>query len=207
MILDSRQSCYTSGCGKKSRTLERIRTMNKSILAFICFFVLLPSLASAHTGLESSTPASGQVVVGELTKITLTFSDEIESLSTMTLIMEEQEIPYSKVGPNGRQLSGTLSSSLENGAYSIRWRIVGKDGHQITGEIPFTVKSEEKADQDLGTGESQTTGEETINKEDTEKRSVAEKEPATNIFLKLLIPILTLAALAIGLFLLFKRKR
>ncbi|WP_260508252.1 copper resistance protein CopC [Cytobacillus firmus] len=175
-------------------------------MSFLCFFILLPSMAAAHTGLESSTPKSGQVVTDDLNEITLTFAGEIESLSTMTLVMEGHEIPFSNVEPNGKQMSGTLEAPLENGYYVIRWNIVGEDGHQITGEIPFTVKSEENTSQDSEMEESQITDEEKIQTEETEKSAEGEKESSPNRIMNIFIPILTLAVLVFGLFLLFRRK-
>ena len=37
---------------------------------------------------------------------------------------------------------GKLSQNLENGDYLIKWTIVGKDGHPIQGEVPFSVQIE-----------------------------------------------------------------
>ncbi|KON90007.1 hypothetical protein AF332_26450 [Sporosarcina globispora] len=181
--------------------------MNKILLSFICFFIILPSMTSAHTGLESSAPESGQVVTEDLNEITLTFAGEIESLSTMTLVREGQEILLSNVEPNGKQMSGTLESPLENGSYVINWSIVGEDGHQITGEIPFTVKSEENTDQDSQIEESQTSDEEIIQPEESNKSAEGKKESSPNMIMNIFIPLLTMAVLVIGLFLLFRRKR
>lgn len=181
--------------------------MNKILMSFLCFFIILPSMATAHTGLESSTPKPGQIVTEDLNEITLTFAGEIESLSTMTLVMEGQEIPFSDVEPNGKQMSGTLEAPLENGSYVIRWKIVGEDGHQITGEIPFTVKSEENTSQESEMEESQISDEEKMQTEETEKSAESEKESSPNRIMNIFIPILTLAILVLGLFLLFKRKR
>ncbi|MBU8772655.1 copper resistance CopC family protein [Cytobacillus oceanisediminis] len=181
--------------------------MNKILMSFLCFFIILPSMATAHTGLESSTPKSGQIVTEDLNEITLTFAGEIESLSTMTLVMEGQEIPFSDVEPNGKQMSGTLEAPLENGSYVIRWSIVGEDGHQITGEIPFTVKSEENTSQESEMEESQISDEEKMQTEETEKSAESEKESSPNRIMNIFIPILTLAVLVLGLFLLFRRKR
>lgn len=181
--------------------------MNKILMSFLCFFIILPSMATAHTGLESSTPKPGQIVTEDLNEITLTFAGEIESLSTMTLVMEGQEIPFSDVEPNGKQMSGTFEAPLENGSYVIHWKIVGEDGHQITGEIPFTVKSEENTSQESEMEESQISDEEKMQTEETEKRAESEKESSPNRIMNIFIPILTLAILVLGLFLLFRRKR
>lgn len=62
--------------------------MSRLLTSFLCIFIIFPSMASAHTGLESSTPESEQVVTDYLNEIILTFAGEIESLSTMSLVRE-----------------------------------------------------------------------------------------------------------------------
>lgn len=64
--------------------------MSRLLTSFLCIFIIFPSMASAHTDLESSTPESEQVVTDYLNEIILTFAGEIESLSTMSLVREGQ---------------------------------------------------------------------------------------------------------------------
>ncbi|WP_026583993.1 copper resistance CopC family protein [Bacillus sp. J33] len=175
--------------------------MKKKVLFWFCLLLIIPSMASAHTELKSSVPASGQIVTGDLNEIVLTFAGEIESLSTMTLVMDGKEVPLSTVKPEGDKMIGTLSSALNEGSYTIHWEIAGEDGHQITGEIPFTVQLEEKAEQNTEATEPDS------QKEEPNEQATAAEEPSSNMFMNILIPVISLLVLGAGLYLLFGRKR
>jgi copper resistance protein C len=176
----------------------------------ICTLVMIPIIASAHTKLTSSNPAEGQVVKEELTEIVLMYAGNIESLSTMTLEKDGQEIPFISVKPKEKQMVGTLAAPLENGSYLIKWIIAGEDGHQIKGEIPFSVQMEQKLEQKTETKEPVTTEKEESkvveqeqNVDDNTKEETA--EPA--LMLNIIIPVVVLLILVVGVFLLFRRKK
>jgi copper resistance protein C len=184
--------------------------MKKIFFIIICALVMLPTIANAHTELTGSNPAAGQVVAEDLTEIVLTFAGKIESLSTMKLKKDGQEIPLT-VGIEEKQMKGSISTPLENGSYVIDWRIAGKDGHLITGEIPFTVQMEQKAEQKEKTevNEPITTDKEKSKAENqtvNENTNVQGNEQSTNS-IKIIISIVIVLILGIGLFLLFGRKK
>ncbi|WP_180955130.1 copper resistance CopC family protein [Peribacillus deserti] len=122
--------------------------MKKMIFLILSIFLIVPTYTSAHTGLVSSNPQSGEVVKEDLTEVQLVFETAIEDLSTIKLYKNNTEIPFTKVRASEFQLIGSLSAPLENGTYKMNWRIVGEDGHPIEGNIPFTVEQEEKMDND-----------------------------------------------------------
>ena len=172
---------------------------------------MIPTIASAHTKLTSSNPAAGQVVKEDLTEIVLTFAGDIESLSTMTLVKDGQEIPFTSVQPQEKQMSGTLPTPLKNGSYLIKWNIAGKDGHQIKGEIPFSVQLEQKIEQKTETKEPGTTEKEESKVEDQEQNADVNTkeetdEPTPNL-MNTIIPVVVLLILGVGLFMLFRRNK
>lgn len=110
------------------------------VIAFVFMFTFANS-AFAHTGLEDSNPANGEVVTEQLNEITLTFEGKLEQSSTFELKSSTGEtIPVDNITIDEEKLEGTLSTPLDNGNYEINWNIVGVDGHQIEGKIPFTVE-------------------------------------------------------------------
>ncbi|MCM3601777.1 copper resistance protein CopC [Robertmurraya korlensis] len=177
--------------------------MKKLLIIFISLLVLiLPSVVSAHTEITSSIPEAGQVVKEETKEITLTFGGEIESLSTMTLMKDGQDIKFESVQAQGNQLIGLLGTPLESGSYIINWNIVGGDGHPLTGEIPFSVQLTEE--------EAQDTTEEVPIKQDTtqeEKEVVTENNANNGNHLKTFLPKIAILLLAIGLVTLYRKKR
>lgn len=190
---------------------KEVTALKKLLFIIICTLVMTPTIASAHTKLISSKPTAGQVVKEELTEIVLMYAGEIESLSTMTLVKDGQEIPFTSIKPQEKQMIGTLSTPLENGSYLIKWIIAGEDGHQIKGEIPFSVQLEQKVEPKTETKEPVTTEKEESKVEKQEK-NVADNtkeetsEAAPNL-LNIIIPVVVLLILGVGLFLLFRRKK
>lgn len=184
--------------------------MKKLFFLIICALYIVPTVANAHTALTSSNPADGQVVTEELTELVLTFAGQIESLSTMKLLKDGQEVPL-KVGLQEKQMIGTLSTPLDNGSYVIGWSIAGEDGHLITGEIPFTVEIEQEVEQEQTTK----TKEPITTEKDESKAENQAKSDQTNEqnnkqssnSIKLIIFVAVVIILGIGMLLLFGRKK
>ncbi|MEH7249535.1 copper resistance CopC family protein [Neobacillus niacini] len=183
--------------------------MKKLFFLIICTLVMIPTIATAHTQLTSSNPASGQVVTEELSEIVLTFAGKIESLSTMILKKDGQEKPLN-FDLQEKQMNGTISAPLENGSYIIEWSIAGEDGHLITGEIPFTVQMKQNEEQEQKTEETEpiTTDKEKSkaeNKIKNDNTNVQNNTQSPNS-IKTIISVVIVLILGIGLFLLFRRK-
>lgn len=195
--------------------------MKKITLLLFFILILIPTMASAHTALTSSNPEEGEVVQGSLNKVSVQFETEIEEISTIKLIKEDQEIPFQEVKVESQQMIGKLKEPLANGTYTIQWTIVGEDGHPISGEVPFLVKGTEPAvdsnspEQDQNTKEEikDETKEET-NKEIAESNSTTEnnpkekqdKETEESLFVLVLIVAFTII-LGVSIGLIFKKKR
>ncbi|MGG1571778.1 copper resistance CopC family protein [Fictibacillus sp. NRS-1165] len=123
--------------------------MKKYILILTgVFFLCSASIASAHTGLESSNPAEGAVVKENISKITLTFESKIENLSTMKVTRDGKPIDV-KVDVNNSVMTGSASSPFENGRYQVNYKIIGADGHIIQKDYSFDVQKpqEKKAEE------------------------------------------------------------
>ncbi|PPA69414.1 copper resistance CopC family protein [Jeotgalibacillus proteolyticus] len=193
--------------------------MKRLLIMLGIILVMLPAIASAHTHLESSTPVSGEVVTEHLNKIVLNFGGEIESLSTMTLVKDDQKIPFKSVEPQGTQMVGVFKAPPENGSYVIKWKIIGEDGHVITGEIPFSVQVEQDAGE---TGKEELITENPNNKEgtdpavneegevrqkDTANQKESNNEQSESNLTKIVIPVVVVLLLSVGLAILFIRKK
>lgn len=184
--------------------------MKKITLIVFFILMLIPTLASAHTALSSSNPEEGEVVNGSLYEVNVVFETDIEEISTLKLIKEDQEISFQDLKVESKQMTGILEEPLANGTYSIQWTIVGEDGHPISGEIPFLVKgSEQAAEQDQNTKED--TAEEEVEGESATEKSSAEKqnkeiEESSSPFVLILIVAFTVI-LGVSIGLIYKKKR
>jgi copper resistance protein C len=139
--------------------------------------LIVPSVVSAHTSLSSSNPAEGQVVTEQLEEIILTYATAIEVLSTMDLKKDGNKIPLKDIRVENKQLIGEISNPLTNGSYTIEWKIVGEDGHPITGQINFTVQSDQNPSETDSVSPEETQGNQKDNKQSvqTEQNSAEQK--------------------------------
>lgn len=126
--------------------------MKKTVLSFVFLLTVvfqLPSFAFAHSELESATPAEGEKVTTDLETVVLTFSTKIESLSTIKLKNDNKEIPL-QVSVEDDQMIGKMNAPLENGNYTVEYKVIGADSHVIEGNYTFSVERPEQAQQEEG---------------------------------------------------------
>lgn len=182
--------------------------MKKSLFTFLLLLLLVPTMASAHTGLVSSNPNDGQVVKEDLSEISLQFDSEIEKLSTMKVIIDNKELPLAKLEVKEKQMIGTLSKPLENGSYMIEWKIVGEDGHTIEGKIPFSVEKEQTTvvENEATMDDNQKESSEETN--EIKDQTKVEKEETNNTSIMTIAIIVILGGLLVaGFMILFKKKK
>ncbi|MFD2701972.1 copper resistance protein CopC [Paenibacillus shunpengii] len=120
--------------------------MKKVVLMLVLFLLLMPGAAFAHTHLESSLPADGEEITAELTEVQLTFEGPIEQLSTVEVVGENgDKVELASTEVEGNVLTGTAAAPFANGKYTANWKIIGEDGHEVTGSVAFTVNAPETA--------------------------------------------------------------
>lgn len=111
-------------------------------------------LGFAHTHLEESNPENGETVTEDLKEIKLNFGEKVEQGSTLKVLDSEgHKVPIDEVDVEETELIGTLSNELPNGSYQVVWNIISADGHQMDGEIPFTVNVPSESEGTDGTNE------------------------------------------------------
>lgn len=111
--------------------------------AIAAILFLSPGTASAHNTLLSTDPAAGATVPAAPTQIVWEFQNPVP-LDTMTVTLIDpsgvrSELDGSVHGAAGETQVVTSLPALQPGAVSVRWRLVGADGHPITGRVEFTV--------------------------------------------------------------------
>ncbi len=112
------------------------------IVASLVGMVAAPRLAAAHNTIESSIPGDGSSLDAAPAEITLVFAKSVP-LETISVQLVEasgarRDLGDFRYGANGdREVIVPLPPLT--GEVSIRWRLVGSDGHAITGRVGFIV--------------------------------------------------------------------
>jgi methionine-rich copper-binding protein CopC len=190
----------------------------KKIILITCLFLALPIMAFAHTTVSTSIPSNGEVITEELRELNVEFSGNIENQATLTLVNEQEEITIDNVSVEGKKIIGILPSPLVNGTYTLTWKVASTDGHIMTGDIPFTVdipeieketEVQEKTEQTLETdenseNESNPSTEENTNLDNTQE---AETEKDNSSLISTTSIVVLIVLLAVGVWVLFRKKR
>jgi methionine-rich copper-binding protein CopC len=107
--------------------------------------VTLSVTASAHAHLQKASPAEGSVITTSPSSLVLDFSEAVRL--TALSIQKGDEIKRAlKARPTtpAQQISIPLPQ-LTPGAYAVSWRVVGDDGHVISGALHFTLAPDHAA--------------------------------------------------------------
>jgi copper resistance protein C len=95
--------------------------------------------AEAHTTLVSSDPAKA-ATVAPITQVTLTYADPV--IVPRVVVRDAQGTDHvAKVHATANRVVAHLTALLSPGAYTVGWRVVAPDGHPVTGEYKFTIKT------------------------------------------------------------------
>lgn len=116
--------------------------MKRILLICLAALWLLPSVALAHSKLENAVPAQDATITASPDRIELTFNTKIENLSNFKIVNAAgEEMEKDKVAVEGMTMSGTMPTPLTNGIYTVKWVIIGADGHSVEGDYSFTVEA------------------------------------------------------------------
>ena len=137
-----RDSALPEHSGRRYHATMRLR--HRVLLSAIGIGgMLLPTTARAHDGLLRSVPAAGARLTTPPASIELVFGARVD-LSGMLVELADATgasialAPPTR-SPNGRIIRVLISAAMGPGSYTIRWRIVGRDGHPVRGDIAFSV--------------------------------------------------------------------
>lgn len=113
--------------------------MNRTLLAGLITTALAASPVFAHTHLASSVPAAGSTVAAAPAEFVLSFTAaaKLTALSVQKTGGKEQKITALPTA-SARQAK-IPAPKLENGSYTLNWRVVSDDGHVMNGKVNFTV--------------------------------------------------------------------
>ena len=100
----------------------------------------LAPAALAHARLLGSTPANGAVLAHAPRQVTIHFSDTVVPATGAAAIRNGD----GSVLAGSERTSGTtavvpLRQGLEDGDYTVRWRVLSDDGHLLEGVLAFAV--------------------------------------------------------------------
>ena len=96
--------------------------------------------AAAHADLIASEPAAGSTVAGSPGTIRLSFSQPLDSSSTVELFTGQfQPVTGLTTSVAGSELQAMVGRHLAPATYTVQWTAVSEDGHSSEGSFQFAV--------------------------------------------------------------------
>ncbi|MBD8070661.1 copper resistance protein CopC [Bacillus sp. PS06] len=116
--------------------MKKLMTLTTALILAL----VISNSVFAHSHLQGSNPADGDVLTEPLTEIVLEFDGNIEQGSFIELTNgagESVELQDTVIGDG--TLTGIASEPLANEEYQVNWSIISADGHPLEGTFSFTV--------------------------------------------------------------------
>ncbi len=177
----------------------------------LLFLTSISNTAFAHSHLEGSNPADGDVVTESLNEITLEFDSGIEQGSSVEITsLDGQAVEVQEITIAEDTLTATVANPLPNGEYQVDWSIMSADGHALEGEFAFTVNApvsaEEETEEPIVTSEEldELPEQSTEDQESAASENDVEEESSS---MTTILVILVVALVAGGAFYFIKRKK
>jgi len=104
--------------------------------------VLVPATpALAHNQLVSAAPDRDATLRKAPTAVTLAFLQRLDPESTTVVVSDagKRPVPASEPAVKAKTAAVKLDGPLDNGRYTVAYRVVSVDGHAVQGSYTFTV--------------------------------------------------------------------
>ena len=117
----------------------------KRLIALTLLLMASAFPVNAHSTLVSSNPAADSTVVDFPMEVTLTFNEELlkvgqENPNKVEVFDESGTLVSGASVLSGASIAAPVGIN-GNGAYTVKYRVVSKDGHVVEGDYQFNVES------------------------------------------------------------------
>jgi len=117
----------------------------KKLIALTLLLMASAFPVNAHSTLVSSNPAADSTVVDFPMEVTLTFNEELlkvgqENPNKVEVFDESGTLVSGASVLSGASIAAPVGIN-GNGAYTVKYRVVSKDGHVVEDEYQFNVES------------------------------------------------------------------
>jgi methionine-rich copper-binding protein CopC len=123
------------------------RRASGAVLAALMGLVVFAGPASAHTELESSSPAEGASLATAPTQLQLTFGEPVTLPPDPVKVTGRDGTawPLGAATVAGRVVTVPVTPSGPAQAYTLTWQVVAKDGDNVTGTVHFGLTAPAQA--------------------------------------------------------------
>ena len=125
-------------------TTDPTRLVRLAVAGALLALLLVPSAASAHAILESSSPQRGATLREQPRSVSLTFSESVEANFGAVRVFDSgakrvDDGRTTHPGGSGAKLAVGLKPGLADGTYVATYRVISADSHPVSGGLVFSI--------------------------------------------------------------------
>lgn len=113
-------------------------------LSFLPLTLFTAAPASSHAHLVKSLPRAGAVLAAGPSEVVLTFDQPVQAFPGANGVVvtgpQGSHWACGRARINGNTLTASVSEVGPPGDYQIHYRVLGADGHPITGSVPINIR-------------------------------------------------------------------
>jgi methionine-rich copper-binding protein CopC len=117
------------------------RAVAGAIVGLVGVLALPTPPAAAHTGLSSSSPKDGATVQNLPGEVVLEFTEPVGEPEVEVTASDGTVVSDGEPEALGRTVTEPLTTDGPSGTYTIAYRVVSADGHPVSDELTFDVRS------------------------------------------------------------------
>lgn len=120
------------------------RALRAALVACVAAVLALAGAlpASAHAALVRSSPTSGSTLTAVPPEVALTFNEAIDpQFTSVTVKSGSTTASTGKPTVEGPTVYQSLDPRMDEGTYTVSYRVTSADGHPVSGSYTFTYKS------------------------------------------------------------------
>jgi copper transport protein len=115
------------------------------VIAAAAMLTMAPA-ANAHAAFRSVTPADGATVTAPPAAVVIEFTRDVgDNVREATLVPPTGSELEESWNADGVRITITPPARMEAGTWTVRWRVLGGDGHPLTGTSTFTIAASASA--------------------------------------------------------------
>jgi methionine-rich copper-binding protein CopC len=122
----------------------RIPTWARGLVLALVAWVLGVGLALGHSGLQRTEPPAESNLKRPPSEVKLYFTERLEPAYSTVRVKDDNGAQVDRqdahVDPSNPLLLRATLQPLEQGAYTVNWRVLSVDGHVTEGRFAFQVK-------------------------------------------------------------------
>jgi copper resistance protein C len=123
----------------QTRQMARLRLLVGAVILAGSVLLGTPA-AHAHSDLVSADPAQGANLDAAPSKVVLTFTSQMKAPATVVVTAPDGTALVSgQPAVSSTTVTAALTPTTQHGTYTYAFRAFSQDGHQVSGQVSFTV--------------------------------------------------------------------